>query len=182
MDKKKGIWIMNDKSFAGNAKESVDFLGNKWRFSCMGCAIANGDIEVPGGIIYQGEATILAADPEIPIPGFLIVNLKRHIRSLSELEQHERHEVIDVIYLAEKALRTLGISEVTLVQEERSSHLHFWIFPTYDWMVEKYGKGIAHLRDISAYAQKTSTEDNKQKVLQVVKDVRKYFDKHMTNH
>lgn len=169
---------MKDENFAGNTKSATDFLGNEWHFSCMGCAIANGGIQVPGSLVYDGNATVLAADPEIPIPGFLVVNTKRHVRSLSELNREERHELADVIACAEKALKTLDISEVTLVQEERSSHLHFWIFPNYAWMNEKYGKGIAYLRDISAYAKESATEENKREVLEVIEKVRDYFKSH----
>ena len=71
---------MNDNNFAGNAKKAIDFLGNEWIYECMGCSIAKGEIKIPGGTIYEGKHTILGADPEIPIPGFLIVNVKRHIR------------------------------------------------------------------------------------------------------
>ena len=169
---------MKDENFAGNAKSATDFLGNEWHFNCMGCAIVNGDIQVPGGVIYDGDVAILAADPEIPIPGFLVVNIKRHVRSLSELNQKERHEVADVIACAEKALKTLGISEVTLVQEERSSHLHFWIFPNYAWMTEKYGKGIAYLREISAYAKESVTDESRREVLEAIEKVREYFKSH----
>lgn len=168
---------MNDKNFAGNAKTSVDFLGNEWHFNCMGCAIVGGDIKVPGGIIYNGNAAILAADPEIPIPGFLVVNSKRHIRSFSELNSDECHEIIDLIVDAEKALKSLGISEVTIVQEERSSHLHVWIFPNYDWMTEKYGKGITYLREISEYAKEKATEEDKAETLRIIEEVRKIIER-----
>lgn len=169
---------MNDNNFAGNAKEAIDFLGNEWKYECMGCSIAKGEIEIPGGIIYEGKYAILGADPEIPIPGFLIVNIKRHINSFSELTKEERNEVGNVIAYAERALKELGtIKEVTLVQEERSKHLHIWIFPTYDWMTEKFGKGISYFRDISAYAQKNVNDKEIEEVLEVIEKVKQYFKK-----
>lgn len=170
---------MNDNNFAGNSREAVDFLGKKWKYDCMGCAISIGKIEIPGGFIYEGRHTILGADPEIPIPGFLIVNCKRHVNSFSELTKEERNEISDVIVIAEKALKDLGITEkVTLVQEERSKHLHIWIFPTHDWMIEKFGKGIKYFRDISEYAQKNVTEDNVKEVLDAIDRVRNYIKEH----
>ena len=126
---------MNDNNFAGNSKSAIDFLGNKWNYNCMGCAISKGDIKIPWGIIYEGTYTILGADPEIPIPGFLIVNVKKHINSFSELDKEARIEIANVIAYAEKALK-----ELKIVQEERSKHLHIWIFPNYKWMKEKFGK------------------------------------------
>ena len=71
---------MNDNNLAGNSRCAIDFLGNEWKYECIGCAISSGEIKIPGGIIYEGKYTILGADPEIPIPGFLIVNVKRHMQ------------------------------------------------------------------------------------------------------
>lgn len=173
---------MNDNNFAGNSKKATDFLGNEWTYDCMGCSIARGEIKIPGGIIYEGNYTILASDPEIPIPGFLIVNIKRHINSFSELSKEERNEVGNVITYAEKALKELNIvNEVTLVQEERSKHLHIWIFPNYNWMTEKFGKGITYLREISEYAQRTVNDEKIKEVLDVSQKVRKYFAEHNIN-
>lgn len=173
---------MNDNNFAGNSKTSVDFLGNVWNYDCMGCAILRGDMKIPGGIIYEGKYTILGADPEIPIPGFLIVNVKRHINSFSELNKEERIEIGNVISYAEKALKELNfVKEITLVQEERSKHFHIWIFPNYSWMTEKFGKGITYLRAISGYAQKNANKDDIKEVLYVVEKTREYFKKHNIN-
>jgi diadenosine tetraphosphate (Ap4A) HIT family hydrolase len=173
---------MNDNNFAGNAKSAIDFLGNEWKYDCMGCAISKGEIKIPGGIIYEGKYTILGADPEIPIPGFLIVNVKKHVNSFSQLDKEERNEIGDVIAYAQKALKELNIvKEVTLVQEERSKHLHIWIFPNYNWMTEKFGKGVTYLRDISEYAQKNANKDDIKMVLDVIEKVKKYFEEHNIN-
>lgn len=74
----------------------------------MGCSISSGEIKIPGGIIYEGKHTILGADPEIPIPVFLIVNIKRHVNSFSELNREERNEIGDVI-----AYEVLNVVEKT---------------------------------------------------------------------
>ena len=169
---------MKDENFGGFAKSATDFLGNEWRFDCMGCAIVKGDIKVPGDIIYNGDAVVLAADPVVPVPGFYVINTKRHIRSLSELDSTERQELINLAAYAEKAIKSLGVNEVTLVQEERSSHFHLWIFPNYDWMTEKYGKGITYLRDIFTYAKENAADETKQEVLAAIEKVRTYFNNH----
>ena len=167
---------MKDENLIGNSKSAIDFLGNKWSYECMGCAIANKTIDIPGGIIFEGNHTILGADPEIPIPGFLIISLKKHVNSFSQLNKEERYEVVDVISFAEKALKELNIAkEITLVQEERAKHLHIWIFPNHDWMTEKFGKGINYLRDISEYAQKNVDESKIKEVLEAIERVREYF-------
>ena len=92
-------------------------------------------MKLPGGIIYDGESIILAADPEIPIPGFLIITCKRHIQSFAELTADERAEIGNTIAIAERTIKDLKIAEtVTLVQEERSKHFHIWIFPNQESM------------------------------------------------
>jgi len=165
---------MDDDRLSGKTKNCVDVLGNEWNYECMGCAIRDKEIVPPGGIIYDGKYCILASDPEVPIPGFLVINSKKHIKSFSELGEAERHEIVDVLYKAENALKKLNVSnEFTVVQEERSSHLHVWIFPNYDWMATEFGKGISYLRDISAYAKENSNDDNVKNVLMVVEEVRK---------
>ena len=167
---------MKDENFAGNSKIAIDFLGNKWEYKCMGCAISRREIDVPGGVIYEGKYSILSADPEVPIPGFLVVSAKEHINSFTDLDKDGRYEFIDIIAYAEKALKELNITqEVTIVQEERAKHLHVWIFPNYDWMTQQFGKGIKYLRDISEYAQKNNSQDNINAVLKAIEDIKSYF-------
>ena len=118
-----------------------------------------GEVKLPGGIIYDGESIILAADPEIPIPGFLIITSKRHIQSFTELFYEERVEVVNTIALAEKAIKDLHIAEtVTVVQEERSRHFHIWIFPNQEWMQNKFGYGLQYLHDINSFAKEIRQE------------------------
>ena len=170
---------MENNNFTGNLNQMIDFLGNRWDFDCLGCAIVKGEVQIPGGIIYEGKHAILGADPEIPIPGFLIINVKRHIYSFSQLNKEERNEIGNLITYAEKALKELKIvDEVTLVQEERSKHLHIWIFPNYDWMAEKFGKGISYLREIAEYAKNNHNEENSRKVLEVIENIKEYLKKH----
>lgn len=94
---------MNDNNLIGNSKVAIDFLGNEWHYDCMGCAIARGDIKIPGGTIQDGKFLILGADQEIPILGFLVISFKRHINSFSQTTKEERKEIGNVILYAEKA-------------------------------------------------------------------------------
>ena len=168
---------MKDENLIGNARKATDFLGNTYEYECMGCSIEKGEIIPSGGIIYKDEYFILAQDPEIPIDGFIIINSRRHINSFVEMTENERNSFIELLYKSEKAIKELNIAEkVTIVQEERSKHLHVWIFPHHDWMNEKFGKGISYLRDICAYAQEYATQDDKDKILNDVNRIREYID------
>ena len=174
---------MTVERVASNIKQATDILGNKLTYECMGCAIVSGAITPPGNIIHNGNGFILAADPEVPIPGFLVVNSKRHISSISELTVEERIEMINIVAHAEKALKQLKLAnEITIVQEERSKHLHVWIFPTNDWMIEKFGKGVQYLRDIFAYAQDHANDDTIANILECIRLVRNYFNKNDINN
>jgi diadenosine tetraphosphate (Ap4A) HIT family hydrolase len=159
-----------------NAVIRKDILGNEIRSECIGCGIVSGDITLPGGIIYDGRSIILGADPEIPISGFLVITCKRHIQSFMELSADERLEIGDTIVLAEKAIKDLNIAKtVTLVQEERSRHFHIWIFPEQDWMKEKIGLGLMHMRDINTYTRENATKEDIEKVISTAMKIKTYI-------
>ena len=156
-----------------------DILGNEIKSECVGCAIVRGEVKLPGGIIYDGESIILAADPEIPIPGFLIITSKRHIQSFAELTVDERTEIGNTITITERAIKDLKIAEtVTLVQEERSKHFHIWIFPNQEWMLEKFGYGLQYLREINAYARENASDEDVIRVIKVAEEIKEYMQKY----
>lgn len=171
---------LKDINLTGNSDEARDFLGNKWTFDCIGCSIANHEIEVPGGLIYESDNFVVNPDPEIPIKGFLIINPKRHLNSLIEMDENERSELMILMNLSIKALKDLNITdEVTIIQEERSSHFHVWVFPHHKWMDEKFGKGIRYIRDICAYAKENTTNSEKEEILATIDRVRDYIKKNI---
>lgn len=141
---------------------------------CIGCKIVN---EGSNFKIFETENFVLLQDPEVPIKGFLIVQAKRHVNSLIDLNEEQQIELIKLTNKARVVLKELNIcQEVTIVQEERSKHFHIWLFPNYEWMQEKFGKGIKYLRDINEYVTKNATEEDKNEVLKVVQKLKKYFE------
>ena len=171
-----------DNTTNRNSRKIKDILGNEYYCECIGCSIAKNEIKLPGGIIYEDENIIIGADPEIPIPGFCVITSKRHIRSFSELTRQERIAIGDVIACVESALKDNGISDtITLVQEERSSHFHIWIFPEHEWMTDKYGRGIQLLRDISRDAKEHADNSVIEDVLKTVAIIKDYFANNMEN-
>ena len=58
---------------------------------------------------------------------------------------------------------------------ERSKHFHIWIFPNQKWMQERFGYGLQYLRDINAYARQNSSEENIEKVIQTVEEIKRYI-------
>ena len=142
---------------------------------CIGCKIAN---EASNFIIYETENFVLLQDPEVQLKGFLIVQAKKHVNSLINFNEEEQIELIKLTNKARLALKELNIcQEVTIVQEERSKHFHIWLFPYYEWMQEKFGKGIKYLRDINEYVIQNAKEEDKKEVLDVVQKLKEYFNK-----
>ncbi|OGY08019.1 MAG: hypothetical protein A2782_02050 [Candidatus Blackburnbacteria bacterium RIFCSPHIGHO2_01_FULL_43_15b] len=64
-------------------------------------------------------------------PGMMVVELRRHIRSITEFTVDESNKLVGVLTRTREAMRNAGIEEATLVQEERSSHFHAWWLPIY---------------------------------------------------
>ena len=91
------VKLNQDANLIGNSKQMTDFLGNSYSYNCLGCEISMKNIVPPGGVIYEDETFLLAADPEVPLNGFLIVNVKKHINSMTELTVSEQHKMIEII-------------------------------------------------------------------------------------
>lgn len=150
-----------------------DEINNK----CTGCSVVDGDLIPVGGIIYQSENFSLAQDAEVMLKGFMIIQSKKHVNSILGFSEEECIELTKLLYHTRKALKELGIcEEVSIVQEERSKHFHIWLFPYYDWMKEKFGKGIKYLRDINQYIMENETEKDRENVLETCEKLKKYFE------
>lgn len=144
--------------------------------NCIGCSIVNGELELIGGNIYETEHFILGQDSDVPLKGFLIIQTKEHVNSMLDFSEKEQIELIKLIHKTRVALEELNIcKEVTIVQEERSKHFHIWLFPNYEWMQEKFGKGIKYLRDINEYVIQNATDEDKEEVLKINEELKKYF-------
>ncbi len=139
-----------------------DFLGQEWTVECMGCAVTDGSMSVPGGIIQKTNYFVVHQDPLIPLPGFLVIASLRHIRSMVEMTNTEYDEFSHLFRITHRAIKeTTQIENLTIVQEESSIHYHLWFFPWTEEMVKKYGSpSLTKIRDIMADLQKqTLSED-----------------------
>ncbi len=145
-------------------------------FNCFGCSIQNGEHKFPGGFLYSGRYFNIVQDPCIPIPGFLVVNAKRHIASIAQFTPSETKEFTQIVYIARKAmLEALGLKTAYLVQEERSCHFHLWILPEYEWM-KKFKPGISSARKIMRYAtEHLITKRDQGNLAKSIRKLKKYF-------
>ncbi len=139
-----------------------DIFGNEISFECLGCSIIHGDIIQSQMILFETNDYIIHQDPLVPLEGFLIITSKRHISSLCELTDRERYELIDLISDVIRLIKMVGLADkVTVMQEERSNHLHVWLFPCKQWM-EDYDYNV---KEICNYL-KLNNSYEKSKIIQ----------------
>lgn len=131
---------------------TIDFLGNRWEYTCMGCAIADGTMLPPGGMIQGTRHFVVHQDPLIPLPGFLVVASTQHIHSISQMEDEEYQEFSELLKRAYQTIKDVTrVEHLTIIQEEYSSHFHLWFFPWTQAVIDKYGSpSLSKIRGIMA--------------------------------
>lgn len=153
-----------------------DIFNKTWDIECIGCAGVSGQMQMPGGIINENKYFQIHQDPEVPLPGFLIINSKRHVKSVSEFTKDELQNLSEIIFYGRKTLEKInGIISVTIIQEERSPHFHVWLFPWYDWMINQFGKiSLSNIKPIMKFAEKNlKTEEQLKIILETIDRIKK---------
>ena len=157
--------------------KTIDILGNEISFDCMGCDIANHKLIPPGGYVYEDDFINISADPEIPIVGFMILGIKKHIKSINELTREERIRIMDVLNLTIEKMKSSNIcEEVLIIQEEKASHFHIWILPMHPWM-DKYKKNVRNIKEIIYYSKEIFNESIKEELLDAIERLKLEFSK-----
>jgi diadenosine tetraphosphate (Ap4A) HIT family hydrolase len=132
--------------------KTTDFLGQEWDINCMGCAVSDGSMSVPAGFILKTQHFCVHQDPLIPLPGFLVIASLRHYRSIADMHSAEYEEFCDLVRSTHAAIKQVtNVTNLTIVQEESSSHFHLWFFPWTPQVVENYGQPtLTKIREIMA--------------------------------
>lgn len=157
--------------------KAIDIFGNEIFFDCMGCDIANHKLVPPGGYVYEDDFINISADPEIPIVGFMILGIKKHVKSINELTRDERIRIIDVLNLTIEKMKSSNIcEEVLIVQEEKASHFHIWILPMHPWM-EEYKKNVRNIKDIINYSKENFNDSVEKELLEAIDKLKLEFSK-----
>jgi diadenosine tetraphosphate (Ap4A) HIT family hydrolase len=136
--------------------KTKDFLGNEWEIDCMGCAIQNRSMLVPGGFILRTQHFCVHQDPLVPLPGFLVIASLRHIQSIEEMDVREYEQMTRLVRITHRAIKQVTrIEELTLIQEESSRHFHLWFFPWAQHVIDRYGKpSLTKIRAIMSDCRK----------------------------
>ena len=129
------------------ANEEIKYTG------CPACAYANHEFTLPCGIAYEDEKYILSQDWVLPIKGFFILSIKKHIRRFDELTKEERNEMFDIVEKTISILRKHNIcGKFDVIFEEDCGHFHIWIMPRYDWMKDLGDNITGNINNIFEYA------------------------------
>jgi diadenosine tetraphosphate (Ap4A) HIT family hydrolase len=127
--------------------------------------------------IIEGDYFEINQDWEVPIVGFFILAPKRKIRSISEFNENESKEFMDLLIKVRKGMKeVLNIDDVYLFQNEDTKHnFHLWIFPRHAWM-EEFGRKIQSVGPIMNYAvEKNSTKEKCKEVKDAAEKIRQYL-------
>ncbi len=153
-----------------------DYRGEKREIACLGCYYREAGEDVPGHIL-SADLFHAHQDHEIPIPGFVILSTRRHIKSIDEFTDEEAREFIDLVRRIRRALReALGIERIYFIQEEDTpDHFHVWFLPRYEWMEDeaRFGRKVSSARPVLEYAREhLKTPENLEAVETVVRKLR----------
>lgn len=154
----------------------TDINGKEVTVDCIACAIQKQEVELPMGVLAENDSFQLEQDFEVPVPGFLVLVSKRHILGVDEFTEQEQSDFISLLTRARRALKEgADVERAYLVLEEdtENSHFHLWIVPVYDWMVQKFGRGISNVKEMMKYARsEMKTSQNLAEVKRVSEMVR----------
>lgn len=157
--------------------KAINIFGEEIEFNCMGCDIAEHKLIPPGGYVYEDDFINVSADPEIPIKGFMVLGINKHIKSINDMTNYERNSIISVLNKTVEIIKKVNISkEVLIIQEERSSHFHIWIVPISDWM-KKFGNSVINIKEMINYSKENFNEEQKKELLKAIEDIKNEFKK-----
>lgn len=159
----------------------IDMTGKEVEIrDCLGCEIANGTIDIFGGLLYQGKHFTVAQDFELPIDGFIIIFSKRHVEKFIDLSYDEQIELTTLINKTLKILEENNIAEEynIILEEKAGYHFHVWLMPRHKWMIEKFGKVLKNIKAIQDYAiLNMKTQKNFDKIKNTCELVKKELNK-----
>lgn len=159
----------------GDEVAVTNFMNEEMIFEgCKSCAIANHSItNLPGGYLYEDDFINVTIDPEVPIRGFIVIGISKHVSSTTQLTRDERIKIEEITNKVKLALEFLGEENILLFEDGFSEHYRRWIIPSDDWMFQ-FGRG-KNLKEITKYARKNMTEEQKKEFLLYAKKVKDFL-------
>lgn len=129
-------------------------------------------------MVYEDACFHAHQDYGVPIPGFIVISSKRHLRSMSDFNEEEQKNFGIILCKVRTAMeKALDIKTVYTAQKERDKDpFHFWILPRYPWISEMFGNSTASISNSLDYAKdKLKTEENLKAVVASTDKLYKYL-------
>ena len=160
----------------GDEVAVTNFMNEEMIFEgCKSCAIGNHTItNLPGGYLYEDDFINVTIDPEVPIRGFIVIGIKKHVSTTTQLTRNERIQIEDITNKVKLALEYLGAKNILLFEDGFSEHYRRWIIPSDDWMFQ-FGRG-KNLKQITMYAKKNMTDEQKKECLLFAGKVKSFLE------
>jgi len=147
--------------------------------TCIGCSLINKAIKSPCETIFESKNFLVNQDYEVPIPGFVVLSTKRHIKGILDFNNNEEKEFYKLVKNIRLALsKALDIKYVMLFSNESKiiskrnpSHFHFCFLP-------KDGFESKTLNETLVYAKENmKTENNIKRVKESAIKLKKFLSK-----
>ena len=153
----------------------TNFMNEEMIFEgCKSCAIGNHTItNLPGGYLYEDDFINVTIDPEIPIRGFIVIGIKKHVSTTTKLTRKERIRIEDITNKVKLALEHFGSKNILLFEDGFSEHYRRWVIATEDWMFQ-FGRG-KNLKQITMYAKKNMNDEQKKEILLFAKQIKNFL-------
>lgn len=153
----------------------TNFMNEEMFFEgCKSCAIGNHTItNLPGGYLYEDEFINVTIDPEIPIRGFIVIGINKHVSTTTQLTREERIQIEDITNKVKLALEHFGAKNILLFEDGFSQHYRRWVIPSDDWMFQ-FGRG-KNLKQITMYAKKNMSDEQKKEILLFAEQIKVFL-------
>ena len=163
-------------NYEGNEIAVTNFMDEEMIFDgCKSCAISKHQItNIPAGYLYEDDFINITIDPEVPIKGFLVIGISKHVARTTQLTKEERFQLEEASNKAKLALESLGVKNILLFEDGFSEHYRRWIIAIDDWMFQ-FGRG-KNLKQITVYAKQNATKEYKEEILEFAYKIKKYFE------
>ncbi len=135
---------------------------------CLSCEIVGAETATEGTVLETAHVHA-HQDVAYPVPGFVIVASRRHVRALDELDDHEAADLMAALRSIRAAQRTaLGVESVYyFYNEDTRHHLHVWMIPRHPWMAT-FGQSVESVRPALQHARETVTPSRLSEVREAV--------------
>jgi diadenosine tetraphosphate (Ap4A) HIT family hydrolase len=119
--------------------------------SCLACDLAEGRVDLPGGVIHETAGWIVEHCVGPLGVGTLIVKPRRHIVYLSELDEGEAKELGPLLKAVASAVQELTKADQVYIglwshAGRRPVHIHFVIQPVTPALMDEIGDYGPHLQ------------------------------------